>query len=154
MVYIMWTIKLTRLLSLKHSEIPKFNAKFPRWYRCFQVNNHVSKLICVSNLMLMFPRFVSKLYYQFNFSRSDGSLSRTENVQFTADGILNKPVVFFIKLGAFSLWSFGPQGAGCERSQDWTLKGWNWTVILERSLWWNWGSGEIRVSVQLGSGWN
>ena len=61
--------------------------------------------------MLMFPRFVSKLYYQFNFSRSDGALPRTENVQFTADGILNKPVVFFIKLGAFSLWSFGPKSA-------------------------------------------
>ena len=63
----------------------------------------------------MFPRFVSKLYYQLNFSRSDGALPRTENVQFTADGILNKPVVFFIKLGAFSLWSFGPQGAGLGR---------------------------------------
>ena len=31
------------------------NVKFPRLYRRFQVNNHVSDLICVSKLNIMFP---------------------------------------------------------------------------------------------------
>ena len=47
-------------------------VKFPRWFRCFQVNNDVSKFTCVSKLVIanylyfqvMFLSYVSKLCFQ------------------------------------------------------------------------------------------
>ena len=38
---------------------------FRRWYRCCRVNKHISKLICVSNLIIVFPSYFSKFKLEF-----------------------------------------------------------------------------------------
>ena len=58
-----------------------------------------------------------------------------------------------LKLDGPKEWNWTVLKNQCGRSRGQKmdgLKGWNWTVILERSLWWNWGSGDIRVRIQLG----
>ena len=58
-----------------------------------------------------------------------------------------------IKVDGQKVWNWTVLKNQCGRSRGQKmdgLKGWNWTVILERSLWWNWGSGDIRVRIQLG----